>query len=48
MEESIQRARFTNPAGRKPGEFTDVEREVTRIAKSGETQVVEAFTLVTY
>ncbi len=59
MEESIERARFTNPARQEPGQWTtdaltpltrltDAEQEVVRIAESGETQVVEAFTLVTY
>jgi len=48
MVESIQRARFTNPERDKPGERTDAEREVTRLAKSGEPQTIEVFTLVTY
>ncbi|MBA7517470.1 hypothetical protein ES705_09524 [subsurface metagenome] len=48
MVESIERARFTNPAVRELGQFTDAELEVTRMAKSGEPQVVEVFTLVIY
>ena len=59
MEESIQRAKFTNPARQEPRQWTtdaltslthltDAELKVSRLAKSGETQVVEAFTSVTY
>ncbi len=48
MVESIERARFTNPARQDPSQFTDLEREVTRLAKSGKPQTVEAFTPVTY
>ena len=59
MEESIERARFTNPNRQDPSQWTtdaltsltnltDAEQEVKRLAKSGETQVVEAFTPVTY
>ncbi len=43
----IERARFTNPE-RKPGQCTELEQEVTRLAESGDPQVVEAFTTVTY
>jgi len=44
----IERARFTNPGREKPGQMTDAEREVTRMALSGEPQTVEAFTPVIY
>ena len=44
----IERARFTNPGREEPGKMTEAEREVTRLATSGEPQAVEAFTPVTY
>jgi len=44
----IERARFTNPERDKPGERTEAEQEVVRLALSGEPQTVKAFTPVTY
>ncbi len=43
----IERVKFTNPVGRKPGVMTELEGELTRMADSGEPQVVETFTKLT-
>jgi hypothetical protein len=44
----MERARSRNPVGREPGQLTEAEQEVERLAESGEAQGVEAYSEVVH